>query len=108
MTLLVRVYLDRPFRRQAARRSWARGAANRPEESYRMASLFAKENLAVPRIAVEPAGDEREMLTEFIARGGRGRRGGVLSIFSGRGRYLEIVLKDVLCGTRLAGDFGEA
>ncbi len=34
--------------------------------------LFAKENLAIARIAVEPAGDESEMFAEFFASGGCG------------------------------------
>src|SRR5580693_5046567 len=40
--------------------------------------LFAKENLAVARIAVEPAGDESEMFAEFLASGGWGWRRGLL------------------------------
>ncbi len=34
--------------------------------------LFAKENLAIARIAVKPAGDESEVFAEFLARGGCG------------------------------------
>src|SRR5580704_13799032 len=34
--------------------------------------LFAKENLALAGVAVEPARDEREVLAEFLACGGHG------------------------------------
>ncbi len=66
-----------------------------------MASPFREENLAVAWIAVEPAGDEREMLAEFLAGGAYGWPLGVLRVLRVRRVSLQIILEDMFGGARL-------
>ncbi len=83
-------------------------ARTSPENLTVWPVLFAKENLAVAWIAVEPAGDEREMLAEFLAGGAYGWPLGVLRVLRVRRVSLQIILEDMFGGARLTGDFAEA